>query len=434
MTKPHVRGMIPRDPSGSMSGMVSGSMSGMISGSMSGQPLQYVKETMLQLLEVLTEKNRLAIVLFDDRANMLMNFKTLSATNILKMKEVIASIQTRGSTNITAGTHLGQELLGKRKSKNHVSSIFLLSDGAHNSGPISHTILFENDTQRSKCDYTLSSFGYGDNHDAKLLQMMSESKGGNYYFVNDIKKVDLCFLDCLGMMTSALGQNMRGTVKLVPSEIFQEIRFNKTFGPYWVDKGEIEKEFAFNAFYSGFKKNLLSLVELNGINPGVVTQETRIKIADITIKVETLKSVPETVTISQEVFITLFPETSSEEVQEIEEVHKQLYRVEGADVMDVADKLKDSKKYDEAVKLMEEYQTRLVKQKFKDDDLFVEMNKAIDSQKISTQNDKKGVKNKFKSKNMAMQNKNIYMNECSAPLFSQNYQTKKQSKMSKKMY
>jgi len=82
--------------------------------------------------------------------------------------------------------------------------------------------------------------------------MMSESKGGNYYFVNDIKKVDLCFMDCLGMMTSALGLNMIGIVKLQPSEIFQEIRFCKTFGPYWKDNGEIMKEFSFNAFYSGF--------------------------------------------------------------------------------------------------------------------------------------------------------------------------------------
>jgi len=98
-----------------------------------------------------------------------MNFKTLSPTNILKIKEIVNSIRTCGSTNITAGTHLGQKLLGDRKTKNHVSSIFLLSDGEHNSGPIDHDILFNKDFERSKCDYTLCSFGYGDNHDAKLL-------------------------------------------------------------------------------------------------------------------------------------------------------------------------------------------------------------------------------------------------------------------------
>jgi len=82
---------------------------------------------------------------------------------------------------------------------------------------------------------------------------------------------------------------MKGFVKLVPSEIFQEIRFSKTFGPYWTDKGEIEKDFAFNAFYSGFKKNLLALIELNGIVPNKVTQEMKIKIADITLTVDSLQ-------------------------------------------------------------------------------------------------------------------------------------------------
>lgn len=405
-----------------------------ISGSMSGQPLEYVKETMLQLIMTLSEKNRIAIVLFDDKSELLMNFKTLSTLNINKIKEIIESIQSRGSTNIRAGIHLGQEILGRRQSKNHVSSIFLLSDGEHNSGPIDHDILFSNDTDRSKCDYTLSSFGYGDNHDAKLLQMMSESKGGNYYFVNDIKKVDLCFMDCLGMMTSALGLNMIGIVKLQPSEIFQEIRFCKTFGPYWKDNGEIMKEFSFNAFYSGFQKNLLALIELNGVTQKIISQETRIKIGEIIISVDTLNKIPKTIKISKEIYVTLIPEKSIEEVKENEEVQKQLFRVEGADVMEVADQLKDGGKYDDAIKYMEDYQIKLEKQQFKNEDLFIEMNKAIDSQKISTQNDKNGIRNAYKSKNMAMQNKNIYMNECSAPLFSQNFQTKKQSKMSKNIW
>jgi len=47
---------------------------------------------MLQLIMTLSEKNRIAIVLFDDKSELLMNFKTLSTLNINKIKEIIESI------------------------------------------------------------------------------------------------------------------------------------------------------------------------------------------------------------------------------------------------------------------------------------------------------------------------------------------------------
>ena len=87
---------------------------------------------------------------------------------------------------------------------------------------------------------------------------MSEEKGGNYYFVNDVTKVGDCFLDCLGMVTSVLGQKIKATIKLLPNEIWPGIKFSKTYGNYWTRKSAVESEVRINSFYAGLNKNFIA--------------------------------------------------------------------------------------------------------------------------------------------------------------------------------
>lgn len=403
-----------------------------ISGSMNGSKLEYVKKTMITLLEMIQGKTRLAIILFDDKSEILMNFKIVSPENKPMIAEIIHSIQTRGSTNITAGVHLAQQMLGQRETKNHISAVFLLSDGAHNCGPIGNDVLFGGDVTKTKCEYTLSSFGYGDDHDANLLQGMSEHKGGNYYFVDDISRVEECFLDCLGMVTSVIGQNLNTTFKLIPSEILPELRFSKTFGPYWNNISEIEKTFSITSLYSGMNKNLLCLLEFNPIKPGVVKEETEIKIAMVTLTIETLSENPEKISFKKEVFIKILPEDSTEDTCQDIEVQKQLTRVEGAEVIEIADKLRSEGQYEEAVKMMDNFDKQLDEQSFKEEGMFKEMGEAIKKQREMTKNEKNGIQNNIKSVNFAMQQKNIYAHEASAPMFSKAFQNKRQKKMTSK--
>lgn len=400
-----------------------------ISGSMAGNKIDYVRKTMLNLLEVL-QGHRLAIILFDGSAELYMNFKVINPENYPSIKRGIENIKDRGSTNITEGVHTAQYLLGLRETKNSVSAIFVLSDGEHNCGPISQSLLFDNDTERTKCEYTLTSFGYGDGHDAKLLQMMSEHKGGNYYFVNDITKVEDCFLDCLGMVTSILGQNIKAKIKLISTHIWPEIRFNKTFGSYWNDISAIEKEIKINSFFAGFNKNFIAQIELDPVTPNKVTEETEILIAQCHIEIDTLGIGSKTVHFHSDLKIKVLPSGSTEIIEEVVEVQKQYTRVKGAEVIEMADKLEEERNFKEAEKIIKEFQTSIGK--YQDDELFVQMNDAMSKQCEMISNKQKGIKNEFKTRNFAMQQKNCYMNEASAPMFNKSlYQNRKQKKMSK---
>ena len=404
-----------------------------ISGSMCHQSkMEYVKRTMKKLLEFLGEGHRLAIVLFDDTAQTYMNFKLVNDASIVKISEIIESIDSRGGTNITAGVHEAQKLLGERKSKNHISCIFLLSDGQHNEGPISMDILYQGDTERTKCEYTLTSFGYGDDHDAKLMQEMSEKKGGNYYFVDDISKVEDCFVDSLAMVTSILGQKIRANFKLNPTPLFPEIRFEKTYGPYWKSKSPIEAEVFMSSFFSGFNKNFLCLLGFNPVKEDQLEDETEVTLGTLELKIDTLTEPLETKIFKRTIKLRVLPHDSEELIVENEVVQEQITRVQGAEAIELSEQLNENRDYDQAIKVLDCFVADLDKKKFSGKELFVKMKKSITQQKEMISNNKIGRANAYKTVNFSMQTKNIYMNEQAAPLFSQAlYQNSKMKRMSK---
>ena len=59
------------------------------SGSMSGEKIELVKKTLLLLLTLLTEQDRLSLILFDSSAECLNHLIPVSKENIPKLKELI---------------------------------------------------------------------------------------------------------------------------------------------------------------------------------------------------------------------------------------------------------------------------------------------------------------------------------------------------------
>lgn len=106
--------------------------------------LNNVKTTLKYLTHIL-EGNRLAIVLFDSRAELFMNFKIVSDDNKDKILECIDRLAARGGTNILRAVQKAQEAMAGRQTKNSSCSVMFLSDGQHNEGPISQDLMFGSD-------------------------------------------------------------------------------------------------------------------------------------------------------------------------------------------------------------------------------------------------------------------------------------------------
>lgn len=69
--------------------------------------------------------------------------------------------------------------------------------------------LKENDGLMNKkgMDYKINSFGYGTDHDEKVLSMISSFRNGNFYYIKEIKQVGECFVDCLGYLMSYIAKS-----------------------------------------------------------------------------------------------------------------------------------------------------------------------------------------------------------------------------------
>jgi hypothetical protein len=47
-------------------------------------------------------------------------------------------------------------------------------------------------------NFTIHSFGFGKDHDPKLMNEISKLRDGNFYFIEKLDLVDECFVDALG--------------------------------------------------------------------------------------------------------------------------------------------------------------------------------------------------------------------------------------------
>lgn len=52
--------------------------------------------------------------------------------------------------------------------------------------------------------YTIYTFGYGNDHDPKLMQKIANSKGGGFYYIKDLNEVNVAFGDAVGGLMSCV--------------------------------------------------------------------------------------------------------------------------------------------------------------------------------------------------------------------------------------
>ena len=63
---------------------------------------------------------------------------------------------------------------------------------------------------------TIYTFGFGSDHNGKLLTDISNTADGMYYFIDSTEKIGECFADCLGGLLSVVGQNVTLTIEAQP--------------------------------------------------------------------------------------------------------------------------------------------------------------------------------------------------------------------------
>ena len=202
-----------------------------ISGSMSGRKIDLVKNSLIILIKMMDENDRLALVLFSDDAKILCDLEYMTESKKNEFISKVKEIGTEGGTNILIGLKEAVEIIKRiknEKNKKRGASILLLSDGCDNYSGSCLNLLngFKKFYKDEKLDFILNTFGYGNDHDPDLMNRLANLRDGSFFYVQDYKKVSEYFVTVLGGCVSVISKNVKVAIKILN----EHCRIVKVFG------------------------------------------------------------------------------------------------------------------------------------------------------------------------------------------------------------
>jgi len=188
-----------------------------VSGSMCGEKIYQVKESLKILISLMDEKDRLCLILFESSARNFYNLEFLTKSNKKILEEKINKISAGGGTNILSGLKMAVEVIKSQTyNEKRVASILLLSDGCDNeSNDVELANSLKQLTKGLGLSFTLNTFGYGDDHDAKVMNKLANLRDGSFFYVQEYSKVAEYFVSVLGACFSVISKKLDLKLKVL---------------------------------------------------------------------------------------------------------------------------------------------------------------------------------------------------------------------------
>ena len=324
-----------------------------VSGSMNGEKIYQVKESLKILIDMMDPKDRIALVLFERKATLFYALNYLKEENKIEIKNLIDKIKTGGGTNISSGLEIAVELLKKEKLNNQNEegrsySVILLSDGRDNYfNDIQLGENLKNLTKGQGLSFTLNTFGYGYDHDPKIMNKLANLRDGSFFLVEDYNKVGEYFVSVLGGVISMISKNSELNLKLMD----QNCKIIKIFGENNLYSYELKDFF--------FKNRMLQFIRGKEYTfvLEIFIDESNVKPGDILLDIDfiyddimTKKTIKLSTQYKYELNDLQFTKANEEYI-----------RCQTYYIMEKAVKLREEKRYDEGKKILKEMKEWLQK-------------------------------------------------------------------------
>jgi len=154
---------------------------------------------------------------FDDKVEEIVPRQKVTEEGVAKMRDTISQkMYSRGGTNIEAALTSAQLEIAERQQIEpmHRQIHIMMTDGEATVGRSDTSTLQE----LVSSNYTNIFVGYGESHNATLLQTLAKTSNGEYYFIGKIEEAGLVFGEIVhGILYRAL-YNI--TITMIDSEIY----------------------------------------------------------------------------------------------------------------------------------------------------------------------------------------------------------------------
>jgi Ca-activated chloride channel family protein len=202
------------------------------SGSMADErKIDYAKQALFSLIDRLSPEDYLSIVIYDDQIETLL--PTQHVTDRLRIRRLVQEVYPRGSTNLGGGMTEGFRQVEQNLRREYVNRVILLSDGLANQGITDPHELNRIANRYRNRSISLSTMGVGLDYNENLMLGLSESGGGNYYFIESPRQLASIFERELQGLVAIVAQNAH--IELTPGK---GVTMNNVIGCEWNRKGD----------------------------------------------------------------------------------------------------------------------------------------------------------------------------------------------------
>jgi Ca-activated chloride channel family protein len=224
------------------------------SGSMAGDPLDAVKAATQQLLRRLGADDRLAVVAFDDTAQLVLGLQHHDADAAC---DRVDRIDDGGSTNLSGGWLKALEIVRAQGRADALRRIVLLSDGHANVGITDPEALAALAASANVDGLSTSTIGFDDGYDEVLLAAIADAGAGNDYFCGGPDQAPAVFAAEFEGLLSVVAQNV--SVELRPTEVVTDWGVLNEFPIVHVDGG---MQVQLGDAYGGERRRVVAALQL----------------------------------------------------------------------------------------------------------------------------------------------------------------------------
>lgn len=184
------------------------------SGSMADErKMDYAKQAVNKLIDQLQSEDIFSLVVYDDVIDVLRSAQRVGRSKS-ELKRLISEIYPRNSTNLGGGMVEGFRQVERNRGREFVNRVILLSDGLANQGITDPGELNRIARRNRNESISLTTIGVGLDYNENLMVGLSESGGGNYYFIESPSQLASIMKKEFNAASSVIAQNAFIELKL----------------------------------------------------------------------------------------------------------------------------------------------------------------------------------------------------------------------------
>jgi Ca-activated chloride channel family protein len=227
------------------------------SGSMGGDRIYAAQTALLSIVDRLDPRDRFGLVTFDDQVDIVVPAGPL--TDKLAVKQAIAAVRARGSTDLSAGYFRGLQE-ARRAASDGGATVLLISDGHANVGIADPGQLGDVARKAHADGTTTTTLGVGLGYDERLMSAIAAGGAGNELFA---ESADQAVQHIVGEITGLLSMAAQaGSLLLRMTPYVRAVRVLNELSSVVVSDGILLE---LGSFYAGEVRKLVLTFDIPGI-------------------------------------------------------------------------------------------------------------------------------------------------------------------------